>query len=333
MNLWLFAAGLAGACLIASWLGTRLLLDMLRRRAILDRPNERSSHVTPTPRGGGLAVIATLTIAWSLGAVLLPMPGMWLVLLGALGLAVVSWRDDLGGVAAAWRLLAQVAAVGIGLLALQPLGPVFQGIVPPSLDALLAGLLWLWFVNLFNFMDGIDGIAGAETASIGTGIVVLAAFSLGLPSAALWGATAVSAALGFLYWNWDKAEVFLGDVGSIPLGYLLGWLLLATAAAGQWEAALILPLYYVADASLTLIRRLLRGKRIWRAHREHYYQRAVQRGLSHAAVVKRILACNVLLIVLAVGAGLGLGWRALPIAGAVTFVLISMLAGRSARSS
>jgi UDP-N-acetylmuramyl pentapeptide phosphotransferase/UDP-N-acetylglucosamine-1-phosphate transferase len=137
--------------------------------------------------------------------------------------------------------------------------------------------------------------------------------------------------LGFLYWNWDKAEVFLGDVGSIPLGYLLGWLLLATAAAGQWEAALILPLYYVADASLTLIRRLLRGKRIWRAHREHYYQRAVQRGLSHAAVVKRILACNVLLIVLAIGAGLGLGWRALPIAGAVTFALISMLAGRSAR--
>jgi UDP-N-acetylmuramyl pentapeptide phosphotransferase/UDP-N-acetylglucosamine-1-phosphate transferase len=327
----LTAAILAGASLAASWLGTRLVLDLLRRRAILDRPNERSSHTTPTPRGGGIAVVVTLTIAWAIGAMLLPVPGIWLVLFGAVGLAVVSWRDDLGGIAARWRLLAQAAAVGIGLLALRPLGPVFQGVLPASLDVFLAGLLWIWFVNLFNFMDGIDGLAGAETASLGTGIMLLGIFSLGLPIGVLWGATATAAALGFLRWNWDKAEIFLGDVGSIPLGYLLGWLLLATAAAGQWEAALILPLYYLADASLTLIQRLFRGKRIWQAHREHYYQRAVQRGLGHAAVVQRILVCNALLIALAVGAGLGLGWRALPPAGIATVVLLWVLAGRQRR--
>jgi UDP-N-acetylmuramyl pentapeptide phosphotransferase/UDP-N-acetylglucosamine-1-phosphate transferase len=105
--------------------------------------------------------------------------------------------------------------------------------------------------------------------------------------------------IGFLVWNWHPARIFLGDVGSIPLGFLLGWLLLDLAASGLWQAALILPLYYLADASLTLLRRLLRGAVIWHAHREHCYQQAVQRGRSHAAVSRAVAFTNLLLVGLA----------------------------------
>ena len=110
------------------------------------------------------------------------------------------------------------------------------------------------------------------------------------------------AALGFLVWNWSPAKVFMGDVGSIPLGFALGWLLFGTAAAGLWMAALLLPLYFVTDASLTLLRRLLAGKPVLQAHREHFYQRAIQGGRSHAAVARLVIAANAVLIALALAA-------------------------------
>ncbi len=131
----------------------------------------------------------------------------------------------------------------------------------PGLDVAAAALLWLWFVNLFNFMDGIDGLAGSEAAAIGTGLVVFAGVGSGLdPGLAALSGTAAAAALGFLVWNWAPARIFLGDVGSVPCGYLLGFLLLDVAARGHWKIALILPLYFLADATLTLLRRLARGE-------------------------------------------------------------------------
>jgi len=185
-------------------------------------------------------------------------------------------------------------------------GHVFQGLLPPVLDYALTALVWLWFVNLYNFMDGIDGITGGQTAAIGFGVALVGFLSLdpnggSLPLGLALGATA----LGFLAWNWAPAKLFLGDVGSIPLGYLTGWLLLGMAGEGRWAPALILPLYYLVDATVTLLRRAARFEKIWHAHREHFYQRAVQAGLGHAAVVLRILAANVVLIGLAV---LGLEW-------------------------
>jgi UDP-N-acetylmuramyl pentapeptide phosphotransferase/UDP-N-acetylglucosamine-1-phosphate transferase len=123
-----------------------------------------------------------------------------------------------------------------------------------------------------------------------------------------------------LWWNWQPAQVFLGDVGSVPLGYLLGWLLLEAALKGLWAPALILPLYYLADATVTLAKRGLRGAKVWQAHRDHFYQRAVQGGLSHGAVVLRVLVCNVGLVVFALLATAGWPWPAL--AGAALAVLI-----------
>jgi UDP-N-acetylmuramyl pentapeptide phosphotransferase/UDP-N-acetylglucosamine-1-phosphate transferase len=280
-------------------LATGRVLRRLRERAILDRPNERSSHAIPTPRGGGIGILAALLPAWMAIVVLGYSDSAPLAAIAcALVLALVSWRDDVGGLSPTLRFAVQALAVAIGIAALPGAGTVFQHLLPPWLDRLAAGLLWLWFVNLFNFMDGIDGIAGSEAAAIGGGVALLALAHLdlvGLGNGML-GAAIAGAAVGFLRWNWSPATLFMGDVGSVPLGYLIGWLLLALAGAGLWAPALILPLYFLADASWTLLRRLLRGETIWRPHREHFYQRAVQAGRSHADVVLRILIADLVLI-------------------------------------
>lgn len=307
-----------------TWLATRAVLGLLIRRAILDRPNERSSHDAPTPRGGGIAVVAVLVPAWIAAALLGGATVPWPALGAALLLAAVSWRDDMRSLGIHWRLGAQILAVAAGLTSID--GPVFHGILPAWLDTLAAGFLWLWFVNLYNFMDGIDGIAAVETASIGGGVTLVAlGAAMGPAGAAAWGIVLAAAALGFLPWNWQRAKLFLGDVGSVPLGYLAGWLLLSLAAAGAWKAALILPLYYLADATITLLRRLKRGEKVWQAHREHYYQRAVQGGMSHASVVKAVLAGNLALAGLALGAETGLGTLALVMACTVAAILLYRL--------
>ena len=298
--LWL----LLGACLatgLASWLATGAALRLLLRLELYDRPNDRSSHRQPRPRGGGLAVVPLVLLVWA-GAALWLGEGstvLWGALAGAALVAAVSWRDDLRHLPAGLRLLAQALAVLLGLAAFGDPAAIFQDWLPAWLAAALAGLAWLWFVNLFNFMDGIDGITGVESLCLGAGIALVA---LLLPAPALLialPALLAAAALGFLPWNWEPSRLFLGDVGSVTLGYLLGWLLLRLAAEGAWAAALILPAYYLADASLTLARRALRGAKVWQAHREHFYQGAVAGGLSHAAVAGAVGLCNLALIALA----------------------------------
>jgi UDP-N-acetylmuramyl pentapeptide phosphotransferase/UDP-N-acetylglucosamine-1-phosphate transferase len=319
----------AVAAFVASCLGTRVLVAVLRRRAVLDRPNERSSHVAPTPRGGGIAVISVGVAAWlALAAAGITPPGAVVAALAAAALALVSWFDDLRGLSPGVRLLAQFAAVATGIWAL-PHGAIFQGWLPPGLDAVAGALVWVWFVNLFNFMDGIDGIDGGEAGAIGIGIVLVAGVGGGIDLGLAAPAVAVAAAaVGFLIWNWAPARIFLGDVGSVPLGYLLGFLLFELAMRGQWAAALILPLYFLADASLTLLRRLARGERVWQAHREHFYQRAVQRGLSHDAVVLRVIAGDIVLIACAWAAAKGWGFAGLAVAALAVLALLIELGRR-----
>jgi UDP-N-acetylmuramyl pentapeptide phosphotransferase/UDP-N-acetylglucosamine-1-phosphate transferase len=324
----------AGAGLIAC-LGTRALIPLLRRGALLDRPNQRSSHALPTPRGGGLAVVAAILLGWLalIGLGLVPRASLP-ILFGAVLLAAVSWLDDVRGLPPAARLIAQLAAVAVALafLTQTPAGPVFQGWLPGWLDAVGTVLLWVWFINLFNFMDGIDGLAGSEAAAIGLGLLLFATIGVGQdPGLAALGAAIAAAAAGFLVWNWAPARIFLGDVGSVPLGYLLGFLLLEQAARGHWKVALILPLYFLADATITLMRRLLRGERVWQAHREHFYQRAVQRGLGHAAVVHRVIAADIVLIGCAWAAENGWPILGLIAAGVTVAQLLAWLATAPAK--
>jgi UDP-N-acetylmuramyl pentapeptide phosphotransferase/UDP-N-acetylglucosamine-1-phosphate transferase len=320
------------AVFIATWWLTGRVLAWLTRRAILDRPVARSAHRVPVPRGGGLALVPPILAAWLVLAALgrTPPAGAGIAVLAA-GLAALSWRDDLRSLPAGLRLGAHLVAAAIGLLLLPSAGAVFQGLLPPLLDRIATALLWVWFVNLFNFMDGIDGITGIQTAACGIG-VALVVLSIGndADGSAMLALTLAAGVLAFLCWNWHPAQLFLGDVGSVPLGYLLGWLLLGLAAKGVWAPALILPLYYLADATITLARRLLRRERVWEAHRQHFYQRALGSDGNHAAVARLVLAADALLVVLALLALVEPRW-AVAGAGLVVATLLLMMERRARR--
>ena len=317
------------ATLVTALAATRLALKVLSRRGLIDHPVERSSHTRPTPSGGGIAVVAVVVVAWGLIAALSHAgPAITPVILtGGVFLTVISFADDLKGLSPPFRLTAQAAAVAVVLYATADRGLFFAGILPPTLDTIAAAVLWLWFINLFNFMDGTDGMASVETAAIGIGVFLVALVAGGDDNAGLFGLSLAAAALGFLYWNWQPAKIFLGDAGSVPIGFFSGWLLLTLAAKGFPAAALILPLYFLADATITLVRRGLRGEKVWTPHRRHFYQAAVRRGESHAWVAARVALANVFLVALAVLAAGGQQWPALSGAVIVVVVLLARLGG------
>jgi len=313
---------LVGAVFAAALALTRALVPVLRRRA-LDRPNERSSHVVPTPRGGGIAVLATALPAWAAATAFgWAPPASWAAIGAAGGLALLSFADDLRGLPALVRLVGQAASVALALAWLPHGGAVFQGLLPQPLDYAATAVLWVWLVNLHNFMDGIDGISASGTVCVAGGLALVALLA-GEAAPILPAALLAAASAGFLVWNWPPARIFLGDVGSVPSGFLLGWLLLGAAGAGLWAPALILTLYELADATATLLRRVLRGARPWEAHREHYYQRAVQRGLGHAGAVRRVVAGDLLLVLCAI---LALRWPAPALAASAAIVVLLLRA-------
>ena len=280
-----------------------LLRPWLARHA-LARPNARSSHRKPTPQGGGGAVvIATLAVIWGAIALLPQLPhdqsGQLLALTAAAALlAAVGAVDDVRSLPATVRLLMQCAAVG-ALIATLPDDVRILPQVPWWIERAGLVLGGAWFVNLVNFMDGIDWMTVAEFVPVSGAIVLLGlAGTIGLLPA-LVAAALLGATLGFAPFNKPVAQLFLGDVGSLPMGLLLGWLLLQVAGKGHLAAALILPLYYLADATLTLVRRIAKGERIWQAHRTHFYQRATDNGFTVADVVTRVVLVNLALAALA----------------------------------
>jgi len=309
---------------LATIVATGLVLKLLRRHAIFDHPNERSSHTKLTPRGGGIAVITILILAWGYLSPSALRLEIFTIIAAVTLLAGVSWIDDLRTLSPSIRLVAQLIAILPALFWMNLEVTIFQSFIPEPIVLVLAGFIWVWFINLFNFMDGIDGISGVQSAAIGVGItIVMMRTEEGGIDPRL-AATVAAGAIGFLCWNWHPAKVFLGDVGSVPLGFLLGWLLLNLANSGTWAAAAILPLYYFADATITILRRALRGEKVWRAHREHFYQRAVQNGRSHAVVSSGVAACNLVLICLAIYS-ITEPWVALAVATAAVLVFLAWL--------
>jgi len=310
----------------AAALLTGLLLIWLRRIALLDRPNERSLHTVPTPRGGGLAMVSVLIAAFAVIERLGQQPALLqLPLVGAVLLVIVGWRDDRSGLTPLAKLVPQLAAVGLGLGGLADAGLVFQGWLPQPVDLALAALLWLWFVNLYNFMDGSDGLAAGEAAAIGLGLAVIG-WWFGWPGDSTARALALAgAALGFLLWNRPPARVFLGDAGSLPLGFLIGWLLLVAAAQGHWAVALILPSYFLLDATLTLALRAARGENLFTAHTQHFYQQGVRGRLGHRGTLLAVLAADLVLIAFAFGAEKGELVAGLVGAAATTVYLLRYL--------
>lgn len=196
----------------------RPLIGWLQRRAIMDIPNERSSHAEITPRGGGIAVTGGILFGNAVWLALYPDAAYPLVLLGMTVLAVVSWLDDRrGGLPVGLRFGVQVLAVGVILMLMPDFASVTQGLVPLWLERAVLFLAWLWFINLFNFMDGINGISGVEMVSVGAGATLVGLWQSHSLVDEVPALVVAGAALGFLPWNWGRAKVFLGDVGSVPI--------------------------------------------------------------------------------------------------------------------
>ncbi|KAB7628253.1 glycosyltransferase family 4 protein [Alkalilimnicola sp. S0819] len=285
--------------LLVSAVLTACLRSYARRARLIDVPNSRSSHVVPTPRGGGLAIVISLLLAWAVLAGLGRLP--WAVLLGAgLGggwIALIGFIDDHRDVSARWRLLGQALAT-VWVLYWLPVAAVPLGDwwLEASWLVLLAGIGIVWLLNLFNFMDGIDGLAGLEAAMVAAGAVLLQ-WSLGEAQGMAWAsAMLVAAAAGFLLWNWPPARIFMGDVGSATLGYLFGVMAVSgvfAPALSVWSWLILLGVFIV-DATYTLIHRLLRGERVYQAHRSHAYQRAARWLGSHRRVTVTVGLINAL---------------------------------------
>jgi UDP-N-acetylmuramyl pentapeptide phosphotransferase/UDP-N-acetylglucosamine-1-phosphate transferase len=279
MNPWAPVSAFVVCWLTLAWL-------LRRGRLPMDHPNARSLHETPTPRVGGLGIMAGVGVAgvWLADGAMLPL------LLGAFVLAAVSLLDDLRGLPVRVRFLAHFVAAVTCLLA--------QGVTGWTL---LAGtLVVVWMTNLYNFMDGSDGLAGGM-AAIGFGALGLAAWQGDAPGLAAFCAAIAAAALAFLRFNFPPARVFMGDTGSIPLGFLVATLGILGAKQHVWPWVFPLLVFspFIVDASVTLMRRAWRSEKVWQAHSSHYYQRVVLLGASHRQLALAAYALMLLCAALA----------------------------------
>lgn len=295
------------ACLLLPACASALAIwFMLRtgRAGPLDQPNHRSLHSAPVPRSGGIGILAGVAA----GALFAPPPPA--LTAAVAGLALLSWWDDRHSLPVAVRFAGHFVATGLVLAAGASPDRGVGGL-------LLFALAIVWVTNLYNFMDGANGLAGGM-AVFGFGAFAVAAGMGGQLPLAMWSACIAAAAAGFLFFNFDPARIFMGDVGSIPLGFLAATLGLEGMRLGVWPVWFPVLVFapFVVDATVTLLRRALRGEKVWRAHREHYYQRLVRAGWSH-----RKLALHEYGIMAALAAS-GCAMLAWPFAAQMTGLLV-----------
>lgn len=299
MGSWLVLLATTVTLAASGWL-TGVLRRYALHTQLLDLPNARSSHSQPTPRGGGLAIVISFNLAllaaWWSGGVTSEFAAA--IGVGGLLIAGIGYLDDRHDLPARWRLLVHLLAAGWALWWLGgfPPLPLPGGDLSLGWLGIPVGVLYIvWLLNLYNFMDGIDGIAGVEAITVAGGAALLLwlAGDAGLAPLLVLLAAAV---VGFLIWNWPPAKIFMGDVGSAYLGFVLAVFGLATGADGSLSlwVWLILLAAFITDATATLLRRLLRGERWYRAHRTHAYQHAARSLGSHRNVTLAIGAINVL---------------------------------------
>jgi Fuc2NAc and GlcNAc transferase len=285
---------------------TGAVLRYAIRNEVLDRPNERSSHSAPTPRGGGLGILLAVAIVGGIGAATGSIASRDAVTLGAgmMVLGLVGWLDDTRSLEPRTRLAVQTLVAiwtlwMFGGLPAVRLGNATLHLGPFGYVAGAIGIVWS--INLFNFMDGIDGLAGSQALLIfGTAAWLL--FLAGNPSMGAISMTLAAASMGFLIWNWPPARIFMGDVGSGPLGYLAAAIALGSENAGSVPLLVfgILGGVFILDATVTLTRRVARGKKMAQAHRDHAYQRLAKAWGSHAPVSAGAAVLTAVLAVLGI---------------------------------
>lgn len=300
-----WALGLAALCGGVSLALTGIVRAYALRYQLLDTPNARSSHSVPTPKGGGIAVLAATILGLALGVGLSLIEARLAVTLavGMLLLSTVGWLDDTREVRASVRFAVHLAVACWTLCQLGglPLVRVVNGVASVGALGYLLGVVGIvWSINLFNFMDGIDGLAGSQVVLIfGAGAMLLLA--RGDASLGLIAIVVAAASAGFLAWNWPPAKLFLGDVGSGALEYLVAALAIASENSHSVPlvAFVILGGVFIVDATITLLRRLARGGRATEAHRDHAYQRLTRAWGSHRSVTVGAAGVTMLLAILA----------------------------------
>lgn len=281
-----------------------LLTGGIRRyaisRSLIDVPNARSSHSVPTPRGGGIAIVLMFLMFLPVFGVMgeAEWPLIWSVLGAGAGVATLGFLDDHGHIAARWRLLGHFLCAAWALFWLGGLPPIeyWGGVIDLHLFGVIVAAFYLvWLLNLYNFMDGIDGLASVEAicTCVGVSIIYWLTGYAGLIGAPLLLAMAVA---GFLMWNFPPARIFMGDAGSGFLGVMMGVLSLYAA----WKSSIFLWVWlvllgvFVVDATFTLFSRILQGRRVYEAHRSHAYQHAARKVDSHLSVTGAVTAINIL---------------------------------------
>lgn len=281
--------------LILSFTGTFIIIKVAVKKNILDIPNVRSSHSTPTPRGGGIAIV----LSWYLGLFGLKLldlieSHLFYALLSGFLLAFISLLDDLYSIKPWIRILFQTLTVIIGMFLINGFTILYLNdlvITYPILLSIIAIIGAIWFINLYNFMDGIDGYASVEAIVISLGLLIITRNPIFL--------LLIFAVLGFLIWNWPKAKIFMGDIGSTQLGYIL--VILGIYFNNNHEfnifGWLILTSLFWFDASLTLFRRWRNNEKMSQAHKKHAYQRIVQSGFSHQKTILYAVLINLIFIV------------------------------------
>jgi Fuc2NAc and GlcNAc transferase len=285
----------AAASCVLTWLFRRLLVKL----AMLDIPNERSSHRLPVPRGGGVAIVFTVVATWLLAAIygLVDRQEVAVMAAGGMLVAAVGLADDRSDVPAQWRLAVHLISAALLVAAANGLNTISLGGISVDLGwagSVLAVLYIVWLLNLYNFMDGIDGIAGVEAVTVALPAAVLL-WITGDTAMAVVTATIGAASLGFLVWNWAPAKIFMGDVGSSFLGYTFGALAVLdheTTSVDIYAWSILLGVFIV-DATVTLIRRIVTGQRFYKAHRSHAYQHATDRYGAHGKVTAAVGVLNV----------------------------------------
>lgn len=327
--------------IILSFLLTYAGVEIFRRwtlkRGIFDIPNERSSHTAPTPRGGGLIIVIVSLISYTLYSMLYAGNISFGYLFGAILIAVVSWFDDLKSISSGVRFLIHAIGAAAAIISMGYLRTIYlplAGEIEFGELGIVVTFLWIcWMTNAYNFMDGIDGIAGAQGVTAGVGWFVVGIL-LNVPSTGFFGLILASACLGFLLHNWQPARIFMGDVGSAFLGYTFAVLPLMAINEANSDGirglfaliAILLVWLFVFDTIFTFFRRLLRGEKVWQAHRSHLYQRLVISGYNHASVTM-LYGCFSIFVLLSgfyrLSAGTAFDWLpVLSILGVISILLL-----------
>jgi UDP-N-acetylmuramyl pentapeptide phosphotransferase/UDP-N-acetylglucosamine-1-phosphate transferase len=292
------------ACSAGLSAGLIFVLKPLLIRYALAHPNDRSSHVTATPQGAGLAVMVSLlivTIAAMLLGVITPPPSLVPVLAGAVLLTAIGALDDAHALPVTWRLLGEALIAVAIVLTLPQDFRLLPDLLPLIVERALMVIGVIWFVNAINFLDGLDWMTVAQVVPITLGVAMLQALGVVPPNVGILALVLLGATLGFVVFNKHPAQIFLGDAGSLPIGLMLAYMLIYVAEA-HLVSGLLLALYGLTDATVTLGRRALNGENVLSAHRKHFYQQAVAQGMSVPQVTARVFGLGMVLMALAITA-------------------------------